>query len=44
MDEAVSMCTRGAEDANVRVRYAALSGLAMLFTELAPKVQVKYVD
>lgn len=38
----MQIASRGVQDTNVRVRYAGLSALAMLFTELAPKAQIKY--
>ena len=42
MGEAMMMACAGVMDANVRVRYAGLSCLALLLTELAPKAQKKY--
>ena len=37
MGEAMMMACAGVMDVNVRVRYAGLSCLALLLTELAPK-------
>ena len=42
MDEAMKLACSGIMDQNVRVRYAGLSCLALLLTELAPKAQKKY--
>lgn len=39
MDEAMKMACAGMVDANVRVRYAGLTAIALLLTELAPKAQ-----
>jgi len=36
------MACMGVVDENVRVRYAGLSCLALLLTELSPKAQKKY--
>lgn len=37
MDEAMKIACAGVMDENARVRYAGLSCLALLLTELAPK-------
>lgn len=37
MNEAIQLACGGVTDANPRVRYAGLSCLALLLTELAPK-------
>lgn len=42
MAEAMKMACMGVVDENVRVRYAGLSCLALLLTELSPKAQKKY--
>lgn len=42
MSEAIQLACAGVVDANPRVRYAGLSCLALLLTELAPKAQKKY--
>ena len=42
MDEAMKVACAGIMDENLRVRYAGLSCLALLLTELAPKAQKKY--
>lgn len=42
MDEAMKIACAGVMDENARVRYAGLSCLALLLTELAPKAQKKY--
>jgi importin-5 len=42
MDEAMKLACQGIMDENLRVRYAGLSGLALLLTELSPKAQKKY--
>lgn len=42
MAEAMKMACMGIIDENVRVRYAGLSCLALLLTELSPKAQKKY--
>jgi hypothetical protein len=42
MSEAMKMACMGVVDENVRVRYAGLSCLALLLTELSPKAQKKY--
>jgi CII-binding regulator of phage lambda lysogenization HflD len=42
MAEAMKMACMGVLDENVRVRYAGLSCLALLLTELSPKAQKKY--
>lgn len=42
MDEAMKMACNGILDSEPRVRYAGLSCLALLLTELAPKAQKKY--
>jgi hypothetical protein len=38
----MKIASQGLLDLDIRVRYAALGALAMLFIELAPKAQVKY--
>ncbi len=42
IDKIMEIACRGVVDPEVRVRYAGLSALAMLFTELAPKAQLKF--
>jgi hypothetical protein len=42
MDEAMKVACSGIVDENLRVRYAGLSCLALLLTELSPKAQRKY--
>lgn len=42
MDEAMKLACQGIMDENPRVRYAGLSCLALLLTELSPKAQNKY--
>ena len=42
MQEAMTMACTGVQDPNPRVRYAGLSCLALLLTELAPKAQKKF--
>lgn len=42
MDEAMKLACAGIMDENSRVRYAGLSCLALLLTELSPKAQKKY--
>ena len=42
MADAIILACQGIIDQNVRVRYAGLSCLALLLTELAPKAQKKY--
>lgn len=42
MDEAMRTACAGMVDENARVRYAGLSCLALLLTELSPKAQKKY--
>lgn len=42
MDEAMKLACAGLIDEHPRVRYAGLSCLALLLTELAPKAQKKY--
>jgi hypothetical protein len=42
MGEAMKLACAGVMDSNPRVRYAGLSCLALLLTELAPKAQKKY--
>ena len=42
MTNAIQIACQGVVDANVRVRYAGLSCLALLLTELAPKAQKKF--
>ena len=42
MDEAMRTVCGGVQNPNMRVRYAALNALGMLFTELAPHAQKKY--
>jgi len=42
MAEAMKMACIGVVDENARVRYAGLSCLALLLTELSPKAQKKY--
>jgi hypothetical protein len=42
MDEAMKIACSGIMDENIRVRYAGLSCLALLLTELSPKAQTKY--
>lgn len=42
MDEAMKLACAGVMDQNPRVRYAGLSCLALLLTELSPKAQKKF--
>jgi ABC-type xylose transport system permease subunit len=42
MDEAMKIACAGIIDENIRVRYAGLSCLALVLTELSPKAQKKY--
>ena len=42
MEEAMRIACMGVMDAEARVRYAGLSCLALLLTELSPKAQKKY--
>jgi len=42
MEKIMEIACRGVVDPEVRVRYAGLSAVGMLFTELAPKVQLKF--
>ena len=42
MDEAMKLACNGIIDENPRVRYAGISCLALLLTELSPKAQKKY--
>jgi hypothetical protein len=42
MADAIKLACQGLIDQNVRVRYAGLSCLALLLTELAPKAQKKF--
>lgn len=42
MEEAMRTVCSGVQNPNMRVRYAALNALGMLFTELAPHAQRKY--
>lgn len=42
MDEAMKIACTGIMDPNIRVRYSALSCLALLLTELSPKAQKKF--
>ena len=42
MADAIKLACPGVSDQNVRVRYAGLSCLALLLTELAPKAQKKF--
>ena len=36
------IASKGVQDPNTRVRYAGLSAIGMIFTDLAPKAQIKY--
>ena len=36
------LASKGVQDPNTRVRYAGLSAIGMIFTDLAPKAQIKY--
>jgi hypothetical protein len=42
MGEAMKLACSGVADSHTRVRYAGLSCLALLLTELSPKAQRKY--